>query len=274
MSVIRRLLFEAATLLGTARGFFIPYRHAAGVRPPETYPALARRFEAARSTFLGGLDTIAAHRDTLLAFGNAAPPAPRWEQDWFPGLDAAFAYALVRARRPKRIVEIGSGHSTRFLARAVADAKLATQITCIDPDPRATLEGLAVTWHRHRLEETECALDTLVAGDVLFVDSSHILMPGTDVDHVLGRILPVLPAGALVHFHDIFLPEPYPADWAWRGYNEQNAVAALLAGSGFDLVWGSAWIARNMQGEIASRGLDAIPMPKAAHAASLWLAKR
>ncbi|MBL8831769.1 MAG: class I SAM-dependent methyltransferase [Rhodospirillales bacterium] len=274
MSGIRRLLFQAATLLGTARGFFIPYRHAAKVRPPEAYPALARRFEAARSTFLGGLDAIAAHRDTLLAFGSGKPPAPRWEQDWFPGLDAAFAYALVRERRPRRIVEIGSGHSTRFLARAVADGNLATRITCIDPDPRAALEGLAVAWHRHRLEETGCALDTLAAGDVLFVDSSHILMPGTDVDHVLGRILPVLPAGALVHFHDIFLPEPYPADWAWRGYNEQNAVAGLLAGSGFDLVWGSAWIARNMQAEIAARGLDAIPMPKGAHAASLWLAKR
>ena len=274
MSALRRLLLEAATLFGRARGFFIPYRHAAGVRPPQAYPALARRFEAARATFLGGLDVIAEHRTTLLAFSGGKPPAPRWAQDWFPGLDAAFAYALVRERRPGRIVEIGSGHSTRFMARAVADGKLATQITCIDPDPRATLDGLAVTWHRHRLEETECALDTLAAGDVLFVDSSHILMPGTDVDHVLARILPVLPAGTLVHFHDIFLPDPYPAEWAWRGYNEQNAVAGLLAGSGFDLVWGSAWIRHNMGAEIAARGLDAIPMPAGALPASLWLVKR
>jgi predicted O-methyltransferase YrrM len=274
VSALRRLLFEAATLFGQARGFFIPYRHAAGVRAPQAYPALARRFEAARPTFLGGLDAIAAHRTTLLAFADGQPPAPRWSQDWFPGLDAAFAYALVRERRPGRIVEIGSGHSTRFMARAVADGKLATRITCIDPDPRATLDGLDVAWLRHRLEETECALDTLAAGDVLFVDSSHILMPGTDVDHVFARILPVLPAGALVHFHDIFLPEPYPAEWAWRGYNEQNAVAGLLAGNGFDLVWGSAWIRHNMDTEIAARGLDAIPMPAGALPASLWLVKR
>ncbi|MBI3506223.1 MAG: class I SAM-dependent methyltransferase [Proteobacteria bacterium] len=274
MSLARRLLFEAATLFGRTRGFFIPYRHAAAVRAPDSYPALARKFDAARPAFAAGLDAIAAHRDTLLAFGTGKPPAPRWSQDWFPGLDAAFAYALVRDRRPRRIVEIGSGHSTRFMARAVADGNLATLLTCIDPEPRAALEGLAVTWHRKRLEETDCAIDRLEAGDVLFVDSSHILMPGTDVDHVLGRILPVLPAGALVHFHDIFLPDPYPADWAWRGYNEQNAVAGLIAGGGFELIWGSAWIARNMAVEIAARGLDAIPMKAGAHPASLWLIKR
>ena len=32
----------------------------------------------------------------------------------------------------------------------------------------------------------------------------------------------------LLHVHDIFLPDPYPAAWDWRGYNEQAAVAPLI----------------------------------------------
>ena len=60
----------------------------------------------------------------LEAIGSAPPPAPRWNQDWFPRLDAAAAYAMVRNTRPRRIVEVGSGHSTRFMARAVADGGL------------------------------------------------------------------------------------------------------------------------------------------------------
>ena len=72
--------------------------------------------------------------------------------------------------------------------------------------------------------------DGLKAGDVLFIDSSHILMPGSDVDILLNRVLPRLPAGVLVHIHDIFLPFDYPAIWGWRNYNEQQGVVPLLAG--------------------------------------------
>lgn len=273
MSAARRLLFEAATLLGRTRGFFIPYRHAGAVRAPAAHPGLEPVFAAASPAFVAGLDAIAVHRDTLLGFGRAEPPAPRFAQDWFSGLDAAFAYALVRDRRPRRIVEIGSGHSTRFMARAVVDGGLATEIFCVDPQPRAALDGLAVTWLRRRLEESDALPAALGPGDILFVDSSHILMPGTDVDRVLSGLLPALPAGAIVHFHDIFLPAGYPQSWAWRGYNEQNAVAALLAGGGWRLLWGSAFVRARMGEGIAARGLDAIPVPAGAFESSLWLEK-
>ncbi len=274
MSAARRLRLALATLFGAKRGYFIPYRYAGGVAAPERYETLEAKFAAARPAFAAALDRIAAYRDTLLAFGQEAPPAPRFDQDWFPTLDAAYSYALVRDTKPARIVEIGSGHSTRFLARAIADGGLATSLVCIDPEPRAALAGLAVDWRRTRLETGGVDFAALVPGDILFVDSSHILMPGTDVDFVLGRILPALPAGVRVHFHDIFLPDPYPAAWEWRGYNEQNAVAALLAGEGFALDWGSAYVARAMVLEIAARGLDALPQKAGAFPASLWLTKR
>src|SRR5262245_7969040 len=92
------------------------------------------------------LKSIEAYAAALEALGSEPPPAPRWNQDWFPRLDAAAAYAMVRETKPQKIVEVGSGHSTRFMARAVADGKLATRITCIDPEPRATIRGLEVEW--------------------------------------------------------------------------------------------------------------------------------
>ena len=57
------------------------------------------------------------------------------------------------------------------------------------------------------LEETDAELCAgLGPDDILFIDSSHILLPGMDVDIQLNRIFPVLQPGVLVHLHDIFLP--------------------------------------------------------------------
>lgn len=267
MSAARRFWFGLSTLLGRPRGFFIPYRHAQGVAAPGDYAELATLFQASHAAFDIGLARIQRYSQELNGFGSEPPPAPRWQQDWFPGLDAAYAYALVRETNPQRIVEIGSGHSTRFLARAIKDGSLATKLVAIDPAPRAALAGLDVVWVRQRLETSGFSFAELQAGDIVFVDSSHILMPGTDVDFVLARVLPALPAGVRIHFHDIFLPRPYPADWAWRGYNEQNAVAALLAGSGFALEWGSAYVRQAM-------AVETFDMPPGAHESSLWLVKR
>ena len=121
-------------------GFFIPYRYAASTQPCD-YSALEPIFAAAADRFAGILERIEHHGAALSAFGGE-PPAPRFEQDWFPRLDACAAYAMVRDRRPARIVEIGCGHSTRVMARAIVDGALCTDHLCIDPAPRARLEGL------------------------------------------------------------------------------------------------------------------------------------
>src|SRR5690606_15806406 len=94
-------------------GFTIPYRHAGQVRAIG-YPAVERRLEAARVTFEALLGRAAGFLPVLRSFAGP-PPLPRWDQDWFPRLDGALAYCLARSLRPRRIVEIGSGHSTRFL---------------------------------------------------------------------------------------------------------------------------------------------------------------
>ncbi len=270
---LRRLGFGLSTLLGpTAGGFFIPYRYAASVEP-QGYPALRPLFEAAEPAFRAICDAVEAVADDLAAIRGGEGPA-RFDQDWFPRLDAAAAYALVRRERPKSIVEVGSGHSTRFLARAVSDGGLATAIVCIDPRPRAKLDGLKVEHRRQLLRDVDPGLfDRLAANDMLFVDSSHVAMPGTDVDRLLLDVLPRLAAGVLIHFHDIFLPDDYPAEWRWRGYNEQLPVGALLQGGAYELVFSSHYVSAHAPGLLGGI-LAALPLIPGAHEASLWLRKR
>lgn len=267
----RRWALGLATLWGNGRGYFIPHRYA-GVSPaPAGYSALEPLFHGAEVEFVARLEEAARYLPVLSAFTNTTPPLPRFEQDWFPRLDAAIAYSLVRTRHPRRIIEIGSGHSTRFMARAIADEGLTTAFTAIDPAPRAALAGLNVNWLRQPLQTAGIApFAALTAGDILFIDSSHVLMPGSDVDLLFNEICPRLPAGVLVHIHDIFLPDAYPAAWAWRSYNEQNALAGMLQG-GARLLWSSRWAATRQAAALAKTGLDTLPLPTGAHETSLWL---
>ncbi|HMR29859.1 MAG TPA: class I SAM-dependent methyltransferase [Geminicoccaceae bacterium] len=269
----RVLAMALHTLLGRRRqGFFIPYRYAASVEPAG-YPGLEPLFAAAEPRMRELVDVLAGFRRQLALFGGA-PPTPRFDQDWFPRLDGAAAYALVRRLRPHRIVEIGSGHSTRFMARAIADGGLDCEITCIDPSPRAKLAGLPVRHLPMVLAEAgPQALAGLAAGDVLFVDSSHVAMPGTDVDRLLGDVLPGLPAGIVLHVHDIFLPDAYPADWSWRGYGEQLPVACLLQGGGYDILFASHWVATRRPAWLDEAGLSGLPLAEGARESSLWLVK-
>jgi SAM-dependent methyltransferase len=212
------------------------------------------------------LQWVETYSAQLESLGKEAPPAPRWTQDWFPRLDAAAAYAIVRATRPQRIVEVGCGHSTRFLARAVADGRLDTEITAIDPEPRASLGGLKVSFLQNKVQDVDSGLfDSLQRDDILFIDSSHQVKPGSDVAHLLSSVIPHLKAGVRLHFHDIFLPDDYPAQWAWRRYNEQDAVARLLA-DGYEEEFSSH--------RAPKHAVARLPLMPGAIESSLWLRKR
>ena len=262
-----------ATLMGRERGFFIPHRYAGAVEPCP-YPLLESHLAARVPVFTALLDDIEALAPRLRGM-RGPPPQPRFDQDWFPTLDAAAAYAMVCRARPARIVEVGSGHSTRFLARAIIDEGLETELVCIDPAPRAALRGLAVRWVEDVVQRTpETWFTQLRSGDVLFVDSSHILMPGTDVDWLLNRILPGLADGVLVHFHDVFLPDPYPESWAWRGYNEQQALGALLGGRAYDCLFASHYVTTRLADRVVRSVLAELPRPADALESSLWLVRR
>ena len=265
-------------MLGLGRGgFFLPYRYAGtipgpGARPP--YAAAEKLFDDCRENFVQVLSELEPFADDMGRIGAEPPPAPRWSQSWFPRLDAAVAYGLVRILEPGRIVEVGSGHSTRFLARAIADGGLGTRITAIDPAPRARMEDAAIDLMRQTVQEAGMApFRSLRPGDMLSIDSSHLLMPGSDVDFLLGRVLPEMPDGLWVHIHDIFLPDDYPAAWDWRGYNEQLAVLALLTGGGWTVRFASRYVVSRLAGELARSVVARLPLPEGAWESSLWISK-
>lgn len=276
---LRRLRMGLATVLGLSpRGFFIPYRYAGVVGAAErrTFDEIADTFSSLHTDFSAVIDLIDSYSAELLAItGAAEPPSARWLQDWFPGLDAAVLYALIRHHRPRRIFEIGSGHSTRFGARAIADGKLPTAITTIDPAPRAAIDGLAARILREPVQNVDPAeFARIKAGDVVIIDSSHVLMPGSDVDVILNDILPRLEPGTLVHVHDIFLPDPYPAEWGWRGYNEQVAIAPLLCRDGpYQPVFASCYARRVLSERLARSVVNELPRLDGAIESSLWLRK-
>lgn len=222
--------------------------------------------------FFAVLDKIEQYARDLEAIGPDQPPAPRWNQDWFARLDAAAAYALVRSEPPQCIIEVGSGHSTRFLARAVADGRLATRIIAIDPEPRASIRGLPIEFLEKRVQEVrENVFHELQPADILFIDSSHQLKPGSDVDLLFNKIIPLLPSGVRVHFHDIFLPDEYPERWAWRRYNEQNFIKNLLPR--YAVEFSSHWVA-SRRPDLLQRGvLGPLPLVPGALESSLWLRK-
>lgn len=265
----------AQTLLGLGRrGVFVPYRYAASLpQPPDPaavgYPAIEALLRAHEPPFAEVLAAIAADAPRLAAM-NGPAPAPRLVQAWFARLDAGAAMAMVRRHRPRRIVEVGSGHSTRFLAAAVRDGGLGTEVLCIDPQPRATLpEGVA---HRAELlAPSHAALfAALQPGDMAFFDGSHLMLPHGDVDLMLNHMFPVIPAGVLVHVHDIFLPDPYPAAWTWRAYAEQSALGGWLLGGAFRPLFSSHWAATRMP---LPPAVAALPLAPGALESSLWLVR-
>jgi predicted O-methyltransferase YrrM len=228
-------------------------------------------FAASRARFAQFLETIDAYAAALARIGDNRPPEPRWDQVWFPRLDACAAYVMVRTAKPARIVEIGAGHSTRFLARAIRDEGLDARLTAIDPDPRASLAGLDIEWIARTVQET--ALPPLAAGDILFIDSSHVHAPASDVAVLLEAVFPALAAGVLVHVHDIFLPDPYPAQWAYRRYNEQEKVAELLDTGAAAPLFASRYVATHMADALAASAVARLPLAADAFENSLWLRK-
>jgi len=156
-----------------------------------------------------------------------------WQNPFFPAFDVIVYYGLIRKFRPARIIEIGSGFSTHIAIRAMRQNQFG-KLIAIEPYPSEILRQLApeLTLLEKRVQEVSLeSFDELRAGDILFVDSSHVSKIDSDVNYVIFQILPRLAKGVLVHFHDIFLPDEYPREWVvgrnWF-WNEQYLLLAFL----------------------------------------------
>lgn len=168
----------------------------------------------------------------------------------FSWLDSRALFVLLREWRPRRLIEVGSGFST-LLAADVNQRFLggAAEITCIEPYPRAFLRHGIPGMTRLVEDKVQnvplVEFERLQAGDILFIDSSHVAKTGSDVNFLYFEILPRLVAGVRIHIHDIFLPHDYPREWVIdenRSWNEQYLLRALLMHSnGFRVVFGCSY---------------------------------
>lgn len=199
-----------------------------GNPPHQRLAELIARHEA---TYRTELEQLAAWEDDLAAIDvrRTEPHQPCWLNAWLYGLDAASIYGYLRSRRPPRYVEIGSGNSTMFAARAKRDGDLPTSITSIDPAPREYVDKLCDKVIRQPLENAPLEIfRELGANDMVFVDNSHRVFMNSDVTAFFLDVLPELPSGVLVGIHDILLPDDYLPEWAQYWFSEQYLLAAYL----------------------------------------------
>jgi hypothetical protein len=286
---LRRFHLGLRTVLGSGRhGYFIPSRSAQyrAYNDAEPYyrPA-ADIFKLREPTMRDWLAVVDGYAEALMAIepgpeshrpqkpqGNQRARA-RWRQDWFPRLDAALLYGFIRHFKPRQIVEVGSGHSTRFAQQAIEDEGLSTCLTAIDPHPRKALSaGNRFTWVAEPVQRASLSIARkLGSGDILLIVSSHVLMPGSDVDLLLNRVIPELATGVIVQFHDVFLPDNYPPNWRWRGYNEQLGIAALLTRSSQEILMSSHYVTTRMAAEFERTQISKLPILPGASENSLWL---
>lgn len=161
-----------------------------------------------------------------------------FDNEYFAGWDAAVYYSLIRDLRPSRVIEIGAGYSTRIAGLALG-ANLREghkgALTVIEPypQPRLTEARIEMQLIVEPVEKVDLAVfRSLGAGDILFIDSSHVVRLGGDVFFEFLEVLPSLRPGVWVHVHDIFFPFDYPAAWVLEqrlAFNEQYFLEAFLA---------------------------------------------
>ena len=152
--------------------------------------------------------------------------------------DLEFWYNLIRLKKPRRIVEIGSGHSTKIAQLAVIrnrkdDHHYVCEHICIEPYEMPWLEKLDIKVIRQKVEQVDFdVFRSLEANDILFIDSSHVIRPQGDVLFEYLELLPQVNKGVIVHIHDIFSPKDYPKEWIVdevRLWNEQYLLEAFLS---------------------------------------------
>lgn len=175
----------------------------------------------------------------------------------FDGVDALLTYCVLRHFQPRLVIEVGSGFSSLLTAEAVARGNQ-TALICIEPYPRDFLRrGFAGLRELIQKQVQDVDLEffsQLQSGDVLFIDSSHTVKIGSDVNYLFLEVLPRLRPGVIVHVHDIFFPFEYRRDWVMeklRFWNEQYLLQAFLSfNSEFEVLLGSSYLAHYHRQEL------------------------
>ncbi len=203
----------------------------------------------------------------------------------YSAVDAEILWSMVRHFKPRRIIEIGAGLSTRLVGAAVVrNQQEAPSCLCdfraIDPYPAGSLKkglpGLKDLLEERVQDVGLKEFDMLADRDMLLIDSSHVLTIGSDVQYEYLEILPRLHSGVIVAFHDIFLPANYPKNWVLkdkRFWNEQYLLQAFLAfNDSYDILWMSSYMHLNYSQELQKAFKSYVP--EGCWPGSLWIRKK
>ena len=165
-------------------------------------------------------------------------------------IDAFVLYAMIRYKKPRKYVEIGSGASTLIALKALQknqEEGANFQFIAIEPYPAQHLKELSVeNFQLYESKVQDMPLEHFQDTDMLFIDSSHVSKIGSDVNYELLNIVPNLKVGAMVHWHDIMIPGEYPRHWVVDGrlyWNESYMVHSfLLFNHSFQVSWASKYM--------------------------------
>lgn len=246
-----------------------------------SHPELARYLAAGDDDYRAQIEAFAAHVATLAdipLIGDYASDQPFWLNSWMSPLDGIALVGMLAEHRPGRYIEIGSGMSTKFARRAIDRLQLDTRIVSIDPAPRNRIDRLVDEKIRMPFENVaESVVSLLQPGDILFFDGSHRSFPGSDVTVFFLEVLPRLRPGVVVHIHDIYLPDDYPAGHVPRLWNEQYllACALLYGGESLEVLFPGWYASRqpSLSAEIHRRLRPGALANAYIHGMSFWLRK-
>jgi len=202
----------------------------------------------------------------------------------FESVDGEILYCMIRYFKPKRIIEIGSGNSTYLSAQAILKNKEEDKIDCeliaIEPYPNKILEkgfpGLSKLIKKEIQDVGLSIFDQLKKDDILFIDSSHVLKIGGDVQYEYLEILPRLNKNVIVHIHDIFLPVEYPKKWILKNnlfWTEQYLLQTFLTfNNTFEVLWAGSYMhIKNL--ELLKKAFNSYN-PKVTWPGSFWIRKK
>jgi hypothetical protein len=217
---------------------------------PATVGEYLARLQAGELNLCAGIDLRTDQQLSLLQ--ELSPVAARWrsltsqlkggprytaDNDQFGPGDAACLAAMIGHFQPKAIIEVGSGWSSAVALDTAEVLNLPISHTFIEPFPERLYAALRqsdrarVTVHESRVETLPLTeFKRLQRNDILFIDSTHVYKPGSDVQYLLNEVLPVLNEGVLIHIHDMFFPFEYPQGWVREGrnWNELYLVRLML----------------------------------------------
>jgi Methyltransferase domain len=210
-------------------------------------------------------------------YNNLSVEPPPGQKRPFRGVDALVAYCVIRHFQPELIAEVGSGWSSLVLGQVAAKNKNSALI-CIDPFPRDILRkgfpGLR-SLIKKKIQDIDLEFfSQLGSGSVLFIDSSHTVKIGGDVNYLFLEVLPRLNPGVIVHVHDIFLPFEYRRDWVldeFRFWTEQYLLQAFLTfNSEFEVLLSNSYLNHYHQQELKA----AFPGLSSWAGGSFWMRRK